>query len=41
MKSRGCREHWRTTENAQDEFLCNIALRSSKRYEMHVLEHKS
>ena len=23
MKSRGCREHWRTMENAQDEILCN------------------
>ena len=25
-KSRGCREHWRISENAQDEILCNNPL---------------
>ena len=25
MESRGCRKHWRTSENAWDEILCNIS----------------
>ena len=25
-KSHGCREHWRTSESAQDETLCNICM---------------
>ena len=31
MKSRGCREHWRTMENARDEFLHKTGLTFSTR----------
>ena len=36
MKSCGCGEHWRTTENARDEILCNSISPLGPNPEVHV-----